>query len=1046
MAGFTLPITLPLTWQSARSAQFWAGQDRRIYARFYVSRPDGVTWEDLTSYLVSARISLGNIADVGTGNSGVDTGVRQATFELINERRPEIAWGDSLHPRDRNSSWNYWKGVYAPLLWPTREVILDVATVPVGVTPGPADWVRVFHGFMGDSISASSDNGRITIECRDLMKRLQDTYIETVREYGSEAGTPAETVMQQIINDNITVNPPQLYVPVSPGFMVLPYQCEYQSVADALWQIVNQFGGWLGYRWIPDYNDFRLTLLIPPRNKDASSADWMLDWTEEILVQHLDVSDRDVRNALVVTYRNASTGTRENVTVEDISSIIEFGRKAMQIEEADTSLIDSPGEATAFAQAVIHDLKDLTATTRINMPLMPMMDVFDGILVTNPRLSSTQDFYAVESVEHILDFAQGQFRTEVIASGRVVGAHSKWLLMETRPGTPGTPAKLPVNADVTPVKAVKNQIWMDAGGIHIKDADALNELARLDYRSLKFWDYNGVPSIGLGNVADIATQLGSKMAYGLLLAQGEIRAPQAVISVSISDYGITRVKIEDGSIDFDKLENGSVALPKLSEILSVTIPDRFQRCYYKAGTNLVTNPGFETGNLTGWITSGTPTVQSSVKYGGAYAVLLDASGEYVYQEQPASPGEVWGALCWARASTSVSTAKLRLEFRDASGSSLAFSEATVSSYDVWQALDKVATAPTNTAKVGVYGINTYGAANGYMDDFYLAKPPDLITTSYTTFAETTIPATEAVEQIKVIHRIYNPKGYSVTVKGIVNGITKYETSSSATSITISVSLDVRSIGGNLTVTVQAKSATAGPVWTDCEILQNQRLPIRGAPAKYAVTNAIESYCDTTCERACQTTCQVGCQSSCQGACQTGCQVSCQTACQSSCQSTCERTSQGGGGCVVEGTPVTVIVDGRYVEKPVEQVRVGDFVAAYDKEQDALVVAEITSNQKTKTATVYDVITDGGVLTVTGEQPVFVRGRHRLNPEVEFQEFIPARFIQPGDYMLKLLERRWVEVKEIKQRIAPNTWVYNPRSAPVEGYLAKGFLLDYKILS
>lgn len=430
MAGFTLPITLPLSWQSAHSAQFWAGQDRRIYARFYVSRPDGVTWEDLTSYLVSARISLGNVADVGTGNSGVDTGVRQATFELINDR-PTV---DSLHPRDRLSSWNQWGGVYAPLLWPTREVILDVAAVPVGVTPGPADWVRMFHGFMGDSISASSDNGRIVIECRDLMKRLQDAYIETVREYGSEAGTPAEEVMQQIINDNVA-NPPTLYVPVSPGFMVRPYKCEYSSVADALWQIANQFGGWIGYRWIPDYNDFRLTLLIPPRSKDAACADWAFDG-RQIIVQHLDISDRDVRNALVVTYRDSATGTRQSVTLEDAASIAEFGRRAMQIEEADTSLIDTAAEATALAQVVVHDLKDLTAATRINMPLLPTMDVFDGILVTNPRLSSTQDFYAVESVEHVLDFDRGQFRTEVIASGRVVGGHAKWLLMQTRPGSP----------------------------------------------------------------------------------------------------------------------------------------------------------------------------------------------------------------------------------------------------------------------------------------------------------------------------------------------------------------------------------------------------------------------------------------------------------------------------------------------------------------------------------------------------------------------------------------------------------------------------------
>lgn len=577
MAGFLLPHVLPHSWDDLHGG-FYSDQDRKIYGRLFISRPDGQTWEELTSYLVSARINVGDVAAIGTGQSGADSVVRQAEFTLINNRQsknslinallydadgngladswvagnagtllcsqneqtftataqygviyqeidlgasgatgpwafsvelrglagrlvvylydaantylgavssssatddtgfkrftiatsrtdvrkisfriednrasgwtpisfryPQVEIGKSvasdfvvsLHPRDRNSSYNQVGNVYTPLLWPGREVILDVAAVPINQEPAAGDWIRVFRGYMGDSIQASSDNGRINIQCRDQAKRLQDCYIETARTYGSGAGTPAETVIQQIIDDNLGAGAVSLYAPVSPGFMITPYNVEFQTVWDAIQEIAKQIGWYLGYRYWPELNDFRLALMPPPRTKDSSSADFTLDWTKDLEIQELDITDRDVRNVIKVTYRNASTGLRDSVTVTDSASIAEYGRRAMQIEEADTSLIDTATEATALANAALWDLKDLTATTRITMPFIPTMDVFSGILVTNPRLSSTQDFYAVESVEHTLDWESGRFRTEIVGAGRVVGAHNKWLAMQTRPG------------------------------------------------------------------------------------------------------------------------------------------------------------------------------------------------------------------------------------------------------------------------------------------------------------------------------------------------------------------------------------------------------------------------------------------------------------------------------------------------------------------------------------------------------------------------------------------------------------------------------------
>src|SRR5690606_14389689 len=208
----------------------------------------------------------------------------------------------------------------------------------------------------------------------------------------------------------------------------------YMSVWDAIQQVAAQFGWFLGYRWHPNTGRMQLILMEPPRNKDASTADFHFSWEDDIYTQDLEITDRDIRNIVTVVFRNSATNNRESVTVQDDTSIATYGPRAMQIEEGDASLIDTPEEAQRLANAALADLKDLTATTKLQMPLLPTLDVFSGIVITDPRVSSTDDFFGVEQVRHVLDFEARQFRTEVVAGGRVVGGHHRWLDLQVRPG------------------------------------------------------------------------------------------------------------------------------------------------------------------------------------------------------------------------------------------------------------------------------------------------------------------------------------------------------------------------------------------------------------------------------------------------------------------------------------------------------------------------------------------------------------------------------------------------------------------------------------
>jgi hypothetical protein len=410
--------------------------NRAIHCLFYIGRPDGQTWVELHDYVTNFSVELGDTSGVGAESSGADGMARTLTFTLKNRQDYNFS------PRDRNSPWNQFNGQYAPLIWPNREVMIKVAVLSLGFLPVEADWLTIFHGYLGDSIKPNAEDGTLVCQCRDLSKRLQDTYIETVRTYGSDSGILAETVIQQIINDNLGTGQlgteqVSLYCPVATGFMITPYRCEYQTIWDAIQQIVSQFGWWCGYKLDSTIGQFRLMLLQPPRTK--TSPDFTLDYMDDFYVEELEIKDTDIRNVVTVSFTDKSTGKPNSITVFDQDSINEFGRKAMTIGEKNTSLIDTPSEAFAMGNSALDDLKNIIGSVRIEMPFFPQMDIFSCVEAIDSRISSTQDFYAVTSIRHSLDFDGLKFRTEIVGSGQVVGAHIRWLKMETRPGSPGYP-------------------------------------------------------------------------------------------------------------------------------------------------------------------------------------------------------------------------------------------------------------------------------------------------------------------------------------------------------------------------------------------------------------------------------------------------------------------------------------------------------------------------------------------------------------------------------------------------------------------------------
>ena len=393
-----------------------------ITNKMEIQRTDESTWVDVTSYLSKARINLGDVRSVGT-KGGADGVAKKLDFTIRNDDDNNFA------PRDRDSSWNQFSGSYAPLIWPNRKVrfISNVDGV---------DNI-LFKGYITDRIN--TERHQVSAGCTDLSYVLRHRHIETVRGYGSDDGTRVDVVLQNIMDDVLEADAPDLYMPAEPSFAVKTFEQElYHTVWDALQEKVNQFGWFIGYRYIESLGAFRLTLMEPPRDKSARNYDWLLTPENNYIRNDLEISASDVRNVITVIYQirndTLEEGFRNFVTVESADSIEEYGRHIMIIEEADSSQIDTVSEAMDFAESALADLHSPSAATNLEMPFFPEIQLFDGIVIADDDLTSTGDFFGVESIQHTIDFERAKYRTVIQGGQLVVGGRKKWLEMDARVG------------------------------------------------------------------------------------------------------------------------------------------------------------------------------------------------------------------------------------------------------------------------------------------------------------------------------------------------------------------------------------------------------------------------------------------------------------------------------------------------------------------------------------------------------------------------------------------------------------------------------------
>lgn len=178
-----------------------------------------------------------------------------------------------------------------------------------------------------------------------------------------------------------------------------------------------------------------------------------------------------------------------------------------------------------------------------------------------------------------------------------------------------------------------------------------------------------------------------------------------------------------------------MAIILIAVFLTVNVTLQQQESRSRAATgNLVANPGFEGGSLSGWENWGNANITSNNVHSGSYALRVGSSQGGVGQRIPDSGAPKTYLLSgWGRVSSYNDSGYLGLDFYNSYGNKISESEIEFSSTS-YTFQQKTITVPSNTSYVEVYvwkdSSGSYSSSNYvYMDDISLTDSSSIQPTS-----------------------------------------------------------------------------------------------------------------------------------------------------------------------------------------------------------------------------------------------------------------------------------------------------------------------------
>lgn len=380
-----------------------------------------------------------------------DQPVMSGTVTLLREQSSSgISIAPSMTASPANSG--------GPAILEGRLIRLSTAVTVPGATPTGVEWREMFLGVV-DEVEYGRKTPTLQVNFRDIGSRLLDLGMQAERTYGSTAGVPAYTVMQQMIDADwptsvYGASPGLRYDPVVSPFGVRPaFKQQQKHVLEGVNDLAMQFGQVVRYRY--DATDtLGLDLFLPDRGKVDPDATFGPG--EYIELPRFKRSRDDVRNQVRVFYVNA-IGQEVSYYDEDPVSIALYGPRYMQLAGEATKNIRTATEAQALCAAALWDLAvPLTEHVVESLLYWPVelgdLHQYDG----NARQYDQPQKLAVVAYEHVYS-APGKARTTITTRGRVTGMGRQWI-RKSLPGLGPEPAFPTITARVVPTTVAGDKV------------------------------------------------------------------------------------------------------------------------------------------------------------------------------------------------------------------------------------------------------------------------------------------------------------------------------------------------------------------------------------------------------------------------------------------------------------------------------------------------------------------------------------------------------------------------------------------------------------
>jgi hypothetical protein len=361
----------------------------------------------------------------------------------------------SLAPLVEGSPFNQSSGSYDPLLGTFRRLrVFAGVGAPTAGSPDPG--LEVFRGVI-DNPQWGGRASRVEVEVRDMAALLQDTLIPLAVEYGSEAGAPIETVMQQILTDNMGADPGDGSLTIAvlgdtEGWSLDRFtQKRGMSVWDALRALALQMSWDFRYWWHPD-GSYRPTLRDPRVQDGVVSL--TLSQSQFLDIPQLRLNATDVRNTGELIYWDTEAADYRTLTFQDTASVARYGVRRFGFFE-DKTQIDTVTEGMQYLRGAVHDMATPYVEQTATLPFLPSLQLGDVLQFPGGTVFyDTPQQLAVTGLRHTIA-ADAAPTTQPSLRARPIGAFRRWLNLITDEGipTPDPEANIPADAvltDLTP--------------------------------------------------------------------------------------------------------------------------------------------------------------------------------------------------------------------------------------------------------------------------------------------------------------------------------------------------------------------------------------------------------------------------------------------------------------------------------------------------------------------------------------------------------------------------------------------------------------------